>query len=312
MRTHDSPYARLQPLPPYAVRWTSGFWAEWFATCCETMIPNMWRLLDDPEISHAYANFRIAAGLQEGDHRGPKWHDGDLYKWVEAACHVLGVTGDAELDRLLDGVVEVIGHAQRADGYIHTPVMIAARNQARSGRAFQERLHFETYNVGHLMTAACAHHQATGKVSLLQIAVRAADYLYRFYRRAAPELARNAICPAHYIGAIDLYRETGDPRYLELARSLIDIRDLVVDGGDDNQDRLPFREQMVAAGHAVRANYLYAGVADVYAETGDPSLLQTLERLWTDVTSRKMYVTGGCGALYDGASPGVCQFGGEL
>ena len=115
MRALYASYARLQPLPPHAVRWTSGFWAEWFATCCETMIPNMWRLLDDPEISHAYANFRIAAGLQEGDHRGPQWHDGDLYKWVEAASHVLGVTGDGELDRLLDGVVEVIGRAHRAD-----------------------------------------------------------------------------------------------------------------------------------------------------------------------------------------------------
>ena len=86
----------------------------------------MWRLLDDPEISHACANFRIAAGLEEGDHHGPKWHDGDLHKWVEATCHVLGVTGDAELDCLLDGVVEVIGRAQRADGYIHTPAIVAA------------------------------------------------------------------------------------------------------------------------------------------------------------------------------------------
>jgi DUF1680 family protein len=157
--------------------------------------------------------------------------------------------------------------------------------------------------MGHLMTAACVHYRATGKPTLMNIARRAADYLYNFYKNATQELARNAICPSHYMGIVDMYRQTGEPRYLELARNLIEIRDLVTDGGDDNQDRVPFREQDRAVGHAVRANYLYAGVADVYMETGDSSLLDTLETLWTDVTSTKMHITGGCGALYDGASP---------
>src|SRR5262249_54045030 len=118
-----------------------------------------------------------------------------------------------------------------------------------------------------------------------------------------PELARNAVCPAHYMGIVELYRTMHDPRYLDLARKLIDIRALVDDGTDDNQDRVPFRRQTEAVGHAVRANYLYAGAADVYAETGDRTLLGPLLTIWEDVTSRKMAITGACGALFDGASP---------
>ena len=296
-----SPYSKLQAPVSGSVCWTSGFWAEWFATCRDVMIPNMWRLLNDDDISHAYANFKIAAGLQEGEHQGPKWHDGDFYKWLEAACHVFNISRDEALDKQLDEIIQLIGKVQREDGYIHTPAIIASR-KANDDSRFHERLHFETYNMGHLMTAACVHYAATGKTTLLEIAKKATDFLYTFYKTAAPELARNAICPSHYMGVVDMYRTTGEPRYLELAKNLVEIRNLV-QGGDDNQDRVPFREQETAVGHAVRANYLYAGVADIYAETGDASLLATLEKLWQSVTATKMYITGGCGALYDGASP---------
>jgi DUF1680 family protein len=263
----------------------------------------MWQLWKDPQISHGYTNFLIAAGDQAGSHAGPPWHDGDFYKWLEAVAAVYAVTKDAQLDRLMDEIIALIGRVQREDGYIHTPVLIKQRQQLGEAQEFGERLDFETYNMGHLMTTACVHYRATGKRSLLEIAIRAADYLYRFYMESAPELARNAICPSHYMGVIELYRTTRDPRYLELGKNLVEIRDLVTGGGDDNQDRLPFRQQTRAVGHAVRANYLYAGVADVYAETGDKSLLDTLETLWANVVYEKMYITGGCGALYDGASP---------
>ena len=289
-------------MPADAVHWTKGFWADRFDVCHRVMIPNMWALLRDPNISHAYTNFRIAAGLEPGEHQGPKWHDGDLYKWLEAVAHVYSVTRDESLNQLMDEVIETIRLSQRADGYIHTPVMIEERNGS-GAHSFQERLHFETYNMGHLMTAACAHSHATGKQTLMDGARAAADFLYNFYKTATQELARNAICPSHYMGIVDMYRATGEPRYLELARNLVEIRDLVTNGGDDNQDRVPFREQDRAVGHAVRANYLYAGVADIYMEMGDASLLSTLETLWESVTATKMYVTGGCGALYDGASP---------
>ena len=137
-----SPFAKFHAPTGAQVRWTDGFWAEWFATCRDVMIPNMWRLLDDDDISHAYANFKIAAGLEEGLHQGPKWHDGDFYKWFEAACHVLAITRDESLDRQLDVIIEMIGKVQREDGYIHTPAIIAARNEVGESR-FQERLHFE-------------------------------------------------------------------------------------------------------------------------------------------------------------------------
>lgn len=100
-----------------------------------------------------------------------------------------------------------------------------------------------------------------------------------------------------------MYRATGNPRYLELSKNLIDIRGMVENGTDDNQDRIPFRDQYRAMGHAVRANYLYAGVADVYAETGEQQLMKNLTSIWNDIVTQKMYVTGACGALYDGTSP---------
>jgi DUF1680 family protein len=299
--TSRSPFARLRSVPLGQSRWTSGFWHDLFQRYRAVMLPQMWRLLEDPAVSHAYTNFLVAAGEQPGRHRGPKWHDGDFYKWLEATAAVFAITRDAQLDLLMDRVIDVIGKVQRDDGYIHTPVLIEQRKSPAT--EFQNRLDFETYNMGHLMTAACMHFRATGNRSLLDIACRAADYLHRFYARAAPELARNAICPSHYMGMIELYRTTRQHKYLELAQSLVELRELVSDGSDDNQDRLPFRQQTRAVGHAVRANYLYAGVADVVAETGDTSLLNTLQALWTDVTTRKIYITGACGALYDGASP---------
>ena len=105
------------------------------------------------------------------------------------------------------------------------------------------------------------------------------------------------------MGVVEMYRETGNPRYLDLANNLINIRGLVENGTDDNQDRIPFRDQYNAMGHAVRANYLYAGVADLYAETGEEQLMKNLTSIWNDIVNRKMYVTGACGALYDGTSP---------
>jgi DUF1680 family protein len=285
------------------VRWTHGFWADKFDQCAKVMVPNMWRLLSNTEVSSAYHNFLVAAGRSQGRHRGPKWNDGDFFKWLEAAAYVYGVTKDKALDRLMDEVIQVVGEAQREDGYLHTPVIIEQRQGNGTARAFAERLDFETYNLGHLMTTACVHFRATGKTNLLDVARKATDYLYHYHQTATAELARNAVCPSHYMGVVEMYRTTGGERYLDLAKNLIEIRDLFKEGGDDNQDRVPLREQTEAVGHAVRANYLYAGVADVVAETGDESLLKTLITLWESVAGTKMYITGACGALFDGASP---------
>ncbi|HEY4061087.1 MAG TPA: glycoside hydrolase family 127 protein [Puia sp.] len=308
VNTSASRHVTLESVNMGETRWTKGFWAERFAVCKDSMIPRLWRIYHDPKISHAFTNFEIAAGMDTGSHAGPPFHDGDFYKLLEGMAAVYAVTRDPKLDKLMDGAIDVIARSQRPDGYIHTPVVIEERKHPGSISAFGDRLNFETYNMGHLMTAACVHYRATGKTNLLQVAIKAADYLAAFYRRASPQLARNAICPSHYMGIVELYRTTKDPAYLELARNLIDIRGLVDNGTDDNQDRVPFRQQTTAMGHAVRANYLYAGVADVVAETGDDSLRNCLDKIWEDVTQRKMYITGGCGALYDGVSPDATSY----
>jgi DUF1680 family protein len=303
VNTGKSAYAKLSSVDMGNVTWTNGFWADRFKVCRDTMIPNLWRIYTDPKISHAYRNFEIAAGLDTGSHEGPPFHDGDFYKLFEAVASMYASTHDPKLDALMDKTITVIAKAQRADGYIHTPTIIEEHKNTSKEKAFNDRLNFETYNLGHLMTAACVHYRATGKTTLLKVAVKATDYLYNFYKTASPELARNAICPSHYMGVVEMYRTTHDPKYLELAKNLINIRGLMENGTDDNQDRIPFRQQTQAMGHAVRANYLFAGAADVYAETGDTTLMHTLNLMWNDVVNRKMYITGGCGSLYDGVSP---------
>jgi len=303
MHTANSRYVRMNNVDMGSVHWTKGFWSDRFEVYKDTMIWSMWRTLNDPEISHSFRNFEIAAGEKEGTHSGPPFHDGDFYKWFEGVASVYAVTKDTCLDALMDEIIDTFSKVQRADGYLHTPVIIEERNRTNNETAFNDRLNFETYNLGHFMTAACVHYRSTGKKTMLDMAVKATDFLLDYYKKAAAELAGNAICPSHYMGVVEMYRTTGNPAYLQLARDLIDIRELVDNGTDDNQDRIPFREQTTAMGHAVRANYLYAGVADVYAETGEQQLKNNLELIWNDIVHRKMYITGACGALYDGTSP---------
>jgi len=324
-----SKQAVMQNLPLGVTHWTGGFWGERFRVLSTTGIWSMWDTWNTPwEVvdangkhgSHGFANFQVAAGTVKGKHHGPPFHDGDMYKWLEACAAAYAVTKDPKLDALMDQFIEQVALAQRADGYIHTPVVISERNQGIDSHAltenaagieigkdqkhaFASRLNFETYNLGHLMTAGIIHKRATGKTTLFDCGRRAADFLYNFLTNDAAELSRNAICPSHYMGAAEMYRETGDKKYLTLAEGLIGIRDSVKNGEDHNQDRIPFRQQYEAMGHAVRANYLYAGVADLYAETGEAQLKKNLEAIWDDIVNHKIYIMGGCGALYDGVSP---------
>ena len=301
VNTSQSSFAKLHSADMNAVVWTQGFWADRFKVCQETMVPQLWKTYTDPEISHAYRNFEIAAGLEKGNFKGPSFHDGDFYKTFEALASTYAVTKDKKLDDLMDKAIAVMAKAQREDGYIYTKAIIEQKQKGEA-KMFDDRLSFEAYNFGHLMTAACVHYRATGKTTLLEVAKKAADFLIGFYNTATPEQSRNAICPSHYMGLSELYRTTHDQKYLTLVKHLIAIKG-ASEGTDDNQDRIPFLKQTKVMGHAVRANYLYAGVADVYAETGDPELLAQLNVMWEDVTQHKMYVTGGCGSLYDGVSP---------
>jgi len=300
VNTQASPHAKLNSVGMSDVQWTKGFWAERFAVCRDAMVPQLWKTYTSKDMCYSFQNFRIAAGLDTGRFRGPSFHDGDFYKTLEAVAAMYAATKDKQLDAWMDEAIDVIGKAQKSDGYIYTKNIIEQKKTGKD-KMFDDQLSFEAYNFGHLMTAACVHYRATGKTSLLNIAKKAADFLIGFYNAATPEQARNAICPSHYMGLTELYRATNEKKYLDLVNHLIDIRG-TVDGSDDNSDKIPFRQMKKVNGHAVRANYLFAGVADVYAETGDTTLFNTLDLMWDDVVNHKMYVTGGCGALYDGLS----------
>ena len=118
-----SPHALMYGINMNDVSWLDGFWGERFAVCRDSMVPSMWRILDDPEISHAFRNFEIAAGTRKGCHEGPPFQDGDFYKWLESIAAVYMQTGDPGLDSLMDAIIPIIANAQREDGYIHTPVI---------------------------------------------------------------------------------------------------------------------------------------------------------------------------------------------
>src|SRR5690606_29029957 len=146
---------------------------------------------------------------------------GVFYKIVEAMASVYATTKDKKLDKQMDQAIAMIAKTQRKDGYIHTPVLIEERWGTLGEEELKKQLGFEKYNMGHLMTAASVHYRATGKDNFLEIAIGVADYLYDFYQKASPDLARNAICPSHYMGVVEMYRSTGDQKYLELANHLI-------------------------------------------------------------------------------------------
>lgn len=319
--TQDSKYAIMTSTPIDAVNWNGGFWGERFSVFSHTSVQSMWETWQTKE-GKGFNNFLIASGEMQGEHHGPPFHDGDMYKWLEAVAAVYAINKDPELDKIMDRFIGCVVKSQREDGYIHTPVIIAEINKrkqttsndgdntvigtnvgTKKDAAFGNRLNFETYNLGHLITAGIIHKRATGKTTLFNAAVKAGDFLYNFCKNAPEELAGNAICPSHYMAIAELYRETKDPKYLELSKKFIDIRGMVENGTDDNQDRIPFREQYNAMGHAVRANYLYAGVADLYLEDGEEQLMKNLISIWNDIVTRKMYINGACGALYDGTSP---------
>ncbi len=300
VNTSHSSYAKLSAVGMGDVHFTKGFWADRFAVCRDSMVPHLWDTYNNPTLSHSFRNFEIAAGLFPGPFKGPSFHDGDFYKTLEAVAAMYANTKDPKLGSMMDHAIAVIAKAQKADGYIYTKSIIEQK-QSGQQKMFDDKLSFEAYNFGHLMTAACVHYRATGKTTLLEVAKKAADFLIGFYTTASPEQARNAICPSHYMGLTELYRTTNDKKYLNLVTKLVDIRG-ATEGSDDNSDKLPFRDMKKVVGHAVRANYLFAGVADLYAETGDKTLLNTLDMMWDNVVNQKLYITGGCGALYDGLS----------
>jgi DUF1680 family protein len=299
-----SPYAKINTVSMDETRWTSGFWKDRFDLCRTQMVPGMDRLMEGTNYSQFYRNFEVAAGLVPGKSHGAVFNDGDFYKFLEGASATLAVTNDPVLRSNLDRIISTISRVQQTNGYLDTWVQL---REGQGAVPLSNPENFEVYNFGQMMTAACVNYRATGETNFLNIACKAADYLCDVFKSPTPALANNLICPSHYMGIVELYRTTHQPRYLELAKKFMAMRSLVEDGTADNQDQIPLEDQTQAEGHAVRANYLYAGAADLFMEDGDTALWKPLATIWTNVVTEKMYITGGCGALYDGAAPDAAK-----
>ncbi len=300
-----SPHVTLRSINLGDCHWTDGFWGSKFKECEEVMLPYMGEVLKG-DVGHGYNNFKIAAGMMQGKHQGFPWHDGDFFKWMEAYCYVYANNQDPKIVKELDECIAVIAKAQEPDGYLHTKIQIDGIPH------FSNRRFHEMYNCGHLYTAACIHHRVTGKSNFLDIAKKNADLLYKVFKPENPDYVRFGFNQTQIMGLVELYRTTGDKRYLELAEIFINRRGKYkveeiasTQGypiGDMVQERVALRKETEAVGHAVLALYYYAGAADVYAETGEKALIDALDRLWDNVVQRKMYVTGAVGQTHYGAS----------
>ncbi len=300
--TRNSKYAKVSSLPSNAVTWTDGLWADTMKMCEDSMIPQLKRMFDAKDISHVVENFRICAGEAEGEHEGTVFGDGDFYKWMEAFLYT-SMSKYGEIPKEFDDYIDLIARAQQPDGYLSTKQIIGEK-RANGIKRMGDVNDFEVYNFGHLFTCASLHYRMTGKDNLLRVASKAADYLDCLYKEAAKTgEVQTAVCPSHYMGLVELYRTTGEKKYLELAKLAVALRDSVKNGTDDNQDRIPLKKHNRMIGHAVRANYLYAGVADLCAEIEDGEYLEMLHLVWKSLMNHKIYLTGGCGALYNGVSP---------
>ena len=289
---------RLQPLPINAVTFADGFWAERRRVNRDVSIPHMFGQL---EATGAVENFRTISGRSAAENRGPVFRDSDLYKWMEAAAWELANEPDAGLEERLESVVDEIAAAQDADGYINTYFVGEHRDQ----RWTNLRDWHELYCAGHLIQAAIAHYRVTRRSSFLQVAARFADHIDRTFGPGRRGAASGH--PEIEMALVELFRATGERRYLDLTQFLVDGRgrpEQYAGGQEYHLDHRPVRELDEIAGHAVRALYLMAGVTDLHAETGDGALIDAARRLWDDMVTRKAYVTGGLGSRWHGEAFG--------
>ncbi len=299
VNTSRSPHARLRPVSLTEVTLSDGFWAPRLRLNREVTLPAQHRILEE---TGRIDNFRRASGKKAIEFQGFFFNDSDVYKWLEAVAWSLAREDDPALTRLMEAVIDEVAAAQQPDGYLNT-FFVLDKAAERWTNLFA--MH-ELYCAGHLIQAAVAHHRVTGSNRLLEIARRFADLICDTF--GPPELGKQpGTCghPEIEMALIELARETGEARYREQAQYFIDVRGQGLLGKADYcQDHRPFRKLRAMAGHAVRAVYLNAGATDLYIETGETALGEALNALWHNMTTRRLYITGGIGARHSGESFG--------
>lgn len=296
-----TPTATLSPLPSSATRITDGFWAARQQLNRTVSLPHARQML---EKAGNYHDLKLAAHQTTGEYRGPVFIDSDLYKWVEALAFEIAREDTPSLRTLLGEITTLIAAAQDSDGYLNSYYQVLKPREARFSNLADDH---ELYCAGHLFQAAVAASPCLGDDRLLAVARRFADHIDDVFGPGR----REGYCghPEIELALVDLFRATGEPRYLVLAQLMIDRRGRNTYGRQWMpshywQDHKPLRDAPEVVGHAVRQLYLLCGAADLYLETGEPALLTALERLWRDLVDHKLYPTGACGVAYNSESFG--------
>ena len=300
---YQQPDAPIQEVPFTQVHIEDQFWSPRIETNRTVSIPSAFK---ECEKNGRFDNFALAAGMIKGEHQGDfSFDDTDPYKVIEGASYSLAVKYDPKLDHYLDSVITIIAAAQEPDGYLTTCVTNkCTRLSGWWGSSRWEKINsHELYNSGHLYEAAVAHYRATGKRTLLDVAIKNADLVCQVF---GPNEGQKHVPSGHPIiemALAKLYKVTGDEKYLNMAKYFVEETGRGTDGHRLNaysQDHKPILQQDEIVGHAVRAGYLYSGVADVAALTHDTAYFHALTRLWENLVSKKLFITGGMGSRPQG------------
>ena len=296
----------IDPVPFTSVKVTDAFWGQRLQASREVTIPLAFSKCEE---TGRYENFVKAANPSDSyEVGGLAFDDTDVYKTIEGASYLLQTYPDPKLEAYIDSVLVIVKAAQEPDGYLYTSRTMNPKHPhewAGTERwELVEDLSHEFYNLGHMVEGAIAHYQATGKRNFLDIAIAYADCVCREIGDGADQVVR---VPGHQIAEMalaKLYLVTGEKKYLDQAKFFLDKRGYTTRTDEYSQAHLPVLQQDEAVGHAVRAAYMYAGMADVAALTGDQGYIDAIDAIWDNIVTKKLYITGGIGATSNGEAFG--------
>lgn len=296
----------IDPVPFTSVKVTDSFWGQRLKASREVTIPLAFSKCEE---TGRYENFvRAAHPSDEYKVEGFSFDDTDVYKTIEGASYLLQTYPDKKLEKYIDSVLQIVAAAQEPDGYLYTARTMNPKHPhdwAGPERWTKvEELSHEFYNLGHMVEGAVAHYQATGKRNFLDIAIKYADCVCKAIGNGPDQ---KKLVPGHQIAEmalVRLYLVTGDRKYLDQAKFFLDARGYTSRKDAYSQAHKPVLEQDEAVGHAVRATYMYAGMADVAAITGDSSYIKAVDKIWENIVNKKIYITGGIGSRHAGEAFG--------